>query len=101
MTPSTSGSPLESLRTVLARISSLIGRDTQPLARSSSSVAGRDMALLGMIRACTSVEPRRVYVATYGATFEPSSAAACERAHDSPTLPGCRLESGFTRARGL
>src|SRR3954449_10769675 len=46
MTPSIRGSPFESARTVLERISSLIGRETQPLARSSPSVAGRDMALL-------------------------------------------------------
>src|SRR5437899_1562718 len=41
-----SGSPLASARTVLARSSSLMGCDTQPLARRSPSVAGRDMVLL-------------------------------------------------------
>src|SRR6187455_1169457 len=63
-----SGSPFASTRTVLARSSSLIGCDTQPLARRSPSVAGRDMALLAdsFGRLCSSGEPRGVYVGNPG-----------------------------------
>src|SRR5207245_1430026 len=43
MTPSTNGRFSASARTAFARISSLTGRDSQPLARRSPRVAGRLM----------------------------------------------------------